>query len=66
VKSDDGRLDLQFVPFKERVARSDAPFIHSEVHQDFGRYSGTVRTDNGEVIAVRDLTGFAEEHHAQW
>ena len=66
MKSDDERLDLQFVPFKARVARSDAPLIHSEVHQNFGRYSGTLRTDEGEELRVRDLIGFAEEHHAQW
>jgi Domain of unknown function (DUF2804), N-terminal/Domain of unknown function (DUF2804), C-terminal len=62
----DGRLDLEFVPFKERVARSDVLFIHSEVHQMFGRYSGQVVADNGERIRVQNLIGFAEEHHAKW
>jgi len=66
MKSPDGRLNLQFVPFKERVAKSDVPFIHSEVHQNFGHYSGTLCTDEGEPIQVHDLIGFAEEHHAQW
>jgi len=64
--SPDGRLDLRFVPFKERVARSDVPMIHSEVHQQFGRYSGALRTDEGQELQIRDLIGFAEEHHAQW
>lgn len=64
--SPDGRLDLEFVPFKERVARSNLVLITSEVHQMFGRYQGKVVTDEGEIIAVRDVIGFAEEHHAQW
>ncbi len=66
MKSPDGRLDLQFVPFKERVARSNVVLVKSEVHQLFGRYRGQVVTDDGEAIAVRDVIGFAEEHHAQW
>jgi hypothetical protein len=64
--SDDGRLALTFTPFLERVARTDMVLLSSEVHQMFGRYSGTVTADDGEVIAIDGLTGFAEEHHAKW
>jgi len=32
----------------------------------FGRFSGTVRTDNGEVVEVADLFGWAEEMRARW
>ncbi len=63
---DVGRLDLTFAPFKERVAATNLGIIASEVHQIFGRYSGTLVTDDGEKIAIRDLIGFAEEHHARW
>jgi hypothetical protein len=62
----DGRVDLEFVPFKERIARSDVLFIHSEVHQMFGRYSGHMVTDSGERVRLQDFIGFAEEHHAKW
>jgi hypothetical protein len=61
-----GRLALTFTPFKERVARTNLGIIFSEVHQMFGRYSGQVIADDGEAIAVEDLVGFAEEHHARW
>ena len=64
--SPDGRLDLEFVPFKERIAQSNLMVIVSEVHQMFGRYQGTVVTDEGETIEVRDVIGFAEEHYAKW
>jgi hypothetical protein len=66
MKSPDGRLSLEFVPFKERIATSNLLVITSEVHQMFGRYRGTVVTDEGEPIEVRDVVGFAEEHHARW
>jgi len=64
--SSDGRLNLEFVPFKERVARSNLLLIYSEVHQMFGRYSGTLVSDAGEVLHLHDAIGFAEEHHARW
>lgn len=61
-----GRLALTFIPFKERVAHTNLGIIFSEVHQMFGRYSGRVIGDDGEMIAVEGLVGFAEEHHARW
>jgi hypothetical protein len=62
----DGRLELMFTPFMERVARTNLLLITSEVHQMFGRYTGQVRTDEGETIRIDGLVGFAEEHHARW
>lgn len=66
MKAPDGRLDLTFTPFLERVARTNLLVITSEVHQMFGRYAGTVIADDGERIALDGLVGFAEEHHAHW
>jgi hypothetical protein len=62
----EGRLELEFVPFKERIAKTDLALIHSQVHQMFGRYSGRVVTDGGEPIQLNGLIGFAEEHRARW
>lgn len=66
MKAPDGRLDLEFTPFVERVASTNLLVITSEVHQMFGRYSGRIQTDTGEVILLDGLVGFAEEHHARW
>ncbi len=66
MRSPDGRLDLTFTPFLERVAKTNLLVITSEVHQMFGRYAGAIVTDDGETIAIDGLTGFAEEHHATW
>ena len=65
-KDNEGRLDLDFVPFKDRFAATKLVVIDSEVHQLFGRYSGVVITDDGEEISIEGLIGFAEEHHAYW
>ncbi len=62
----EGRLDLDFTPFKERVARTDLVVITSLVHQMFGHYTGRVVADSGETIQLNALVGFAEEHHARW
>ena len=64
--SPDGRLELVFTPFFERVAKTDALVLRSEVHQMFGRYNGKAVTDNGEVLEIKDLVGWAEEHNARW
>jgi hypothetical protein len=65
-KDNAGRLNLTFTPFKERVATTKLGVIDSEVHQMFGRYSGQAVLDNGKVIEVKDIIGFAEEHQARW
>lgn len=61
-----GRLELKFTPYKERVATTDLGVIYSEVHQMFGSYSGQVVTDEGSVVRLDGLVGFAEEHNAKW
>ena len=65
-RDNQGRLDLDFVPFKDRFAATKLLVIDSEVHQLFGRYSGKLFTDEGEEIRIDGLIGFAEEHHARW
>ena len=61
-----GRLDLTFTPFKDRLAKTNLGVITSEVHQMFGRYNGHAITDQGDLIPIKDLIGFAEEHQAKW
>ncbi|MCF7824694.1 MAG: DUF2804 domain-containing protein [Candidatus Marinimicrobia bacterium] len=65
-KDSEGRLNLTFTPFKDRTARTNLGIIFSEVHQLFGRYNGHVILNNGDRLNIRDLIGFAEEHHARW
>lgn len=66
MSSRDERLNLEFTPFFERVAKTDLKVLSSEVHQMFGRYKGVVVLDNGHKLEVKDLIGWIEEHHAKW
>ena len=60
------RVDLQFEPFYERIARTDALVIRSEVHQMIGRFSGTLHTGDDNLIPIKNAIGWAEDHHARW
>lgn len=60
------RVDLKFVPFFERHAKTDALVIYSEVHQMFGTFSGTLHTGDGQPITIDNAIGWAEDHHARW
>jgi|CXWL01.1.fsa_nt_gi hypothetical protein len=66
IKAKSKRVDLKFVPFYERVAKAKTGALSSEVHQMFGRYTGTVVPDTGETIAIADVFGWIEEHKARW
>lgn len=60
------RVNLTFTPRYERAVRTNALLLANETHQMFGSWSGTVVTDEGEEIAVRELQGFAEEVRMRW
>ena len=60
------RVDLLFTPFYERLAKTDAFLIKSEVHQMIGRFSGQLKLENGEMLQIQDAIGWAEDHHARW
>jgi hypothetical protein len=63
---DEGRLELTLTPFRDRTARTNLGIIYSQVHQMFGRYNGRAILDDGWPLEIRDLIGWAEEHHARW
>lgn len=60
------RVDLTFTPRYERAVRTNAVLLANETHQMFGTWSGRVVTDDGEVLAVKELHGFAEEVRMRW
>jgi len=59
-------VNLTFSPFFERVAKTNALVLRSEVHQMIGRFSGTIKDTRGNIYPVTDLIGWAEEHYARW
>jgi hypothetical protein len=64
--SSDGRLQLEFKPVLERVAKTNLLLISSNVHQIFGTYYGSFITLDGERVEIDGMAGFAEEHYARW
>lgn len=63
---DSARVELTFTPFFERAGSVDLGLACTQIHQLFGRFSGSVRDDDGHRLVIRDLVGWAEEHRARW
>ncbi len=61
IHDDQGRLDLVFQPVLDRASKTSALLVSNRQHQVFGRFSGTVRLDNGSALTLKDFTGFAQK-----
>ena len=64
--SDDGRFEMNFVPVLDRASCTNVLLIKSDQHQVFGKFSGKAVLDDGTVIEVKDLPGFAEKVENKW
>lgn len=64
--SDDGRLEMDFVPVLDRASRTSAGVIESDQHQVFGRFTGSAVLDDGPEIKIKDFMGFAEKVANKW
>ncbi|MFC4118264.1 DUF2804 domain-containing protein [Nonomuraea zeae] len=61
------RVDLEFVPEHVRLADvRRALYMRSREAQAFGHYRGTVVADDGEVVEISGLYGWAEEVYRRW
>ncbi|HYD47495.1 MAG TPA: DUF2804 domain-containing protein [Terriglobales bacterium] len=60
------RVDLDFSPMHLETQKLELGIIGTELQWVLGHYSGTLVTSKGDVIEVRDLLGWAEEHDARW
>ncbi|MEU8585929.1 DUF2804 domain-containing protein [Streptomyces sp. NPDC048664] len=59
-------VDLVFTPFHNRSTRTDLGLVANRTDQCFGHYTGSIRTDDGERIAVDRLLGWAEDVRMRW
>lgn len=64
--SDDGRFEMDFAPIIDRASNTDFKVLKSDQHQVFGKFNGTATLDDGTVLQVRDLLGFAEKVENKW
>ena len=61
-----GQLDVVLTPRFDKHTNLAGRKRGSEVHQVFGRWSGTVVSDDGRRFELDDLQGFAEEARQRW
>lgn len=59
-------IDLIFTPKIIRKGGANALIINSNQNQVFGTFSGVFRINDGEVVEIRNLTGFAEKVYNRW
>ena len=64
--SNDGRLELDFTPILDRHSNTNLLLVQSWQHQVFGRFSGEVILDDGKVLQIKNLLGFAEKVKNRW
>lgn len=64
--SSDGRFEMDFTPILDRSSCMNVGILKSDQHQVFGRFSGKAVLDDGEVLEIQDLLGFAEHVENKW
>lgn len=62
----DGSLDLTLTPRHDRHTKVQALVLATEVHQVFGPWTGHVTAEDGTVVTVDGIDGFAEESRSRW
>lgn len=63
---DEGRLDLTMTPVYDRYTETKLLWVDNRTHQMFGNFKGYVTLDNGTVLEVDGITGFAEHAVNNW
>lgn len=66
VTTEDGRVDLQFVPAGVRKEKLNALVLASNFRQFVGTFRGYVTDEAGTKIPVAGLRGLMEDHFARW
>ena len=64
--SNDNRVNLTFTPVINRRSCTNVLVILSDQNQVFGKFNGTCVLDDGTVITLKDVLGFAEKVHNKW
>lgn len=64
--SSDKRFQMDFQPILDRKDNSSVGIIASDQHQVFGRFTGKAVLDDGTVLDIKDLLGFAERVTNRW
>jgi len=66
VTTEDGKIELSFVPSGVRKEKLNAGILASNFRQFVGTFEGTVEDASGKKIPVAGLRGLMEDHFARW
>lgn len=66
VTSYDKKIDLVFTPENYREDKTNAILIGTRFTQLMGTFDGTFTTDYGEIIELKGVPGWTEDHYAKW
>jgi hypothetical protein len=67
ITDEEGQLEVVLSPrYDKHTKVGDDGGFGSETHQVFGTFAGSVRTDDGQILAFAGLQGFAEEARQRW
>ncbi len=61
-----GGLEARFVPFHNKVTRTNLLVVQNHTDQCFGTWSGTFQPADGAMIHFDGIVGWAEEVHNRW
>ena len=64
--SSDKRFEMEFEPIIDRHSNANVLVICSNQHQVFGKFTGKAVLDDGKVIKVKNMLGFAEKVQNRW
>lgn len=65
MRSNDSIINLHFEPAGQRKEKINMVIAASNFTQHFGRFYGDILL-NGEIIHLKGVWGFAEDHYAKW
>jgi Protein of unknown function (DUF2804) len=64
--TEDGRVNLTFIPYGERSKKVNVHFVKLFFRQFMGEYSGTLKDSSGKKIRIDGLKGISEIHLSKW
>ena len=64
--SNDNRFTMDFEPIIDRHSNANVLVISSNQHQVFGKFTGKAVLDDGTVLEIKDMLGFAEKVINRW
>ena len=66
ITSQNGQIDLRFVPEGMHKERLNAGFMATNFKQIFGRFNGYLITKDGQRFDIENQYGFVEDQYSKW